>query len=381
MRLGIGLFTSAVATIVGSIVVLSAPDTTGDAADPRQTRRARGEFAVDRGESVGLGVEYGPSREEARVEVVTADPAHAAEDRLLLAGRVADLESGAPVSAIRLSLEIRGRRLAEQTIDAEDGAFSLRGDEDCAAAIRRAGSFELVAESLDPDEDRPHLGTRTRLDAARIDREERVVVGVVRARALEGRVLDASGLPVRFAYLEAAPPSCEAWLSLAADWKRRTGLGTDEGVDLCAGERSTARTGPDGRFRIGSLAPVGVADCVVLPSPTSPDCPRLAFDVTAAAREERRDLDLVLPDPATSIEGRVHVAGAPARGTVSWRDGRVRGEISTDGEGRFRIVGIDPGTIEVRARIRTGETSEIRSVDLVRGERRDLDLAIVAADS
>lgn len=383
MRLAVPSFALAAATIVGVFAVLAA-----SARDDTTVQREIARVGSPSESPCGLEPLVLPwMASDIRVSVpaeirtdlvpeLASNPGF--EAAILLRGCVADVETAAPVAGVRLSLVLDGRVLGEPTLVAADGSFVLPVDRSCAAALGEAKYFEIVAESLEATDDRRHLSTRTRLRTDRAFRGASLQVGVVRARSIEGRVLDAFGLPVRFAYLEVAPPSCAEWTSLAAWWGHRFGFGDEEGVFLCDGERSTARTDVDGRFRLASLTPIGIAECVILPTPTSADCPRIGFDISTAVVAERRDLDLVLPDPSTSVEGRVLADGFPTRGIVLWRDGRLRGEVSTDCDGRYRIAGIDAGSVEIRAVVRSGESSAIRSLELVRGERRDLDLEIAA---
>ncbi|MCL4819873.1 MAG: TonB-dependent receptor [Vicinamibacteria bacterium] len=81
--------------------------------------------------------------------------------------------------------------------------------------------------------------------------------------------------------------------------------------------------------------------------------------------------------PAASLSGRVLAGGEPAPGVtiVVTRDGQVLAETTTDGEGRYRLENLAPGTARVSARI-DGFAPAERSVELRAGERSEVDLAL-----
>ena len=263
-------------------------------------------------------------------------------------GRVAD-DSDRPIADASIELEPTTGRSSRDveglsTVTGGDGRFELAhvGADRWTATVRRPGFARRVVpgvsvESSDPN-DPLDLGT--------------LVLGP--EAIVEGRVVDPAGEPVEDATVTVGP---------AGRFER--GMFPGAFAD-------TARTGPDGAFRIGELPP-GVR-----------------VDVTASRLSQKEAIVhgielptgepvILLLEPSASVAGRVvDESGRPVAGaTLGHRQTRPDGsgssasggELSSE-KGDFRIERLPTGRVEVTA-IAEGFCEGATGVTLEPGEHRE----------
>lgn len=294
-----------------------------------------------------------------------------------LRGRVRDIDSLDPVAGKRIEVVRLGGDVIARATSARDGWFEIFWDPSIDRAAVEEQEFLDVCVVGDESEVEPaYFGSRTRCATERVRSGEPVELAVGRYRAIEGRVLDHHGLPIRFAYLEISAPTSGDWDELLERWRTHEDLLPGERVLPMPVERSVARTDVEGRFRLVSLVPASAMRCAVIARPTSPQCPRLSFAVGSLVAGERKDVEFVMPDPATVIAGVVTRDGRATHGVVEWRSDRLFGSIATDRHGRFRIEGLDPGRLELSARSNHGVTGAKTSISIAYGERAERNLEL-----
>lgn len=294
-----------------------------------------------------------------------------------LRGRVRDIDSLDPVAGKRIEVVRLGGGVIARSTSARDGWFEIFWDPSIDRAAVEEQEFLDVCVAGDESEVEPaYFGSRTRCATERVRSGEPIELVVGRYRAIEGRVLDHHGLPFRFAYLEISAPTSGDWDDLLEPWRTHEEMLPGERVLPLPVERSVARTDVEGRFRLVSLVPAAAMRCVVIARPTSPQCPRLSFAVGSLVAGERKDVEFVMPDPATVIDGVVTRDGWATHGVVEWRSDRLFGSIATDRYGRFHVEGIDPGRLELFARSNHGFVGAKTSISIAYGERTERNLEL-----
>lgn len=331
-------------TIPGAVISARSLEGT---ADPRTTRTdEKGLFQLD-----GLG--------GGRFEVTASRVAGAARakktvavgeqvvlelpDDGILRGRVRT-EDGQPVSSLSVSIAGYGERIADVR---ENGVFRVAG----------VPPGNVLVEVRAPGYAAPPLRSATLSEGRETDLGELLLS---RGRALEGTVVDEHGAPVAGAAVHVGSRLIGDALSLV----------TEDAAVL--GQIATARTGPEGRFRID-------------------DAPAQARWLMAEHVTAGRSSPLALTAGAPLVKlritgrlvGRVMLGGAPAAGLLiivnldSQRD--VQFTALTDADGTYRIEAVPPGQHLLTANLfHAGSFSNraSRSVKVGPGQTVTTDLSI-----
>lgn len=258
-------------------------------------------------------------------------------------GRVLASETGQPLAGAKLYLD-RGAR-----------GFMFNVDVDAAPAAPRAvtgadGSFEIAAvEAGVPWDLRVEAPTRRpqRLSLGRLGAGESREAGdllLELGATVEGRVLDAAGLPVEGALVHAERPPSEGTAVLFA-----SAVGLPGSADV--------KTDREGRYRLDGLAPeeahVVVAEADGrLPARSAPtkarvDTPTWVADLVL--KDGKEITGRVVKRDGAPVEGALVSVRARGRGFVGdpWREMRRAKPLLTDREGRFRSTGLDDREVEI----------------------------------
>lgn len=285
-----------------------------------------------------------PAEPEAAATRADADPAPVPRpERVLLEGRLVGLdpadERPATVVVAAIPVEPAPSELTERAKLVSPAEFEA----DVTSLV--ASPFDLV--DLEVRVDHPgYLPARSRTRVVPDSKEYRCDVRLVRAGTAAGRVLDESGSPV-------------AGATVAA-WARESDAARGPRLDL-------AKSSEDGTYRL-RFADAG---------------PIVVVAAAAGSRPEARPAELVVGEE-TAVPDHVLRAGATIEGRVTFADGapvpdlvvtaarqgdegealslegyesialrpsgatRRRGAARSDGDGRYRIAGLEPGSHNVK---------------------------------
>jgi protocatechuate 3,4-dioxygenase beta subunit len=312
---------------------------------------------------------------------------------LALAAHARAADSGPPEYYIGTAVDDQGRPVAGAMVDcyyhpSYEGFGSFRYGDDEPELIQRTvtDSNGVFAVLCAPGATlavvkKAGLATAWKTWSSRYpDSSEPVVLTA--PTALAGTVLDESNQPVAGA---------EVWVTEAAIGN---GYSMAEQENQLLGKPArecfSARTGADGRFRIGNFPAGGHAGLAVKVAGKAQRPSGSVFGGTREHRSGDEDIELTV-GPAGAVEGRVAVAetGQPLagikiklQGTESGLYGSAyREPVESDADGAFRILDVQPGTYTVRASIPAQPVpdwvmlQEFPSVTVVAGETaRDVTL-------
>ncbi len=243
-------------------------------------------------------------------------------------GRVVD-RSGAPASGLIVLLGTRDGVILERTSTANEGAFSFTG-------IRRTPNTHLFVEV--------RAGNRTtsfrQFDATRIDSTARLELEVGALGRMTGRVLDATGAPLKGVLVSIANSERHRhWIDAEADQV------VGELHVLAPGTASTL-TDADGQFTLFDVDPELLGHLTVDLAKDRRILRTLTAEELATGRVEIR---APVEVGTATVEGRVTVNGVPLRARIEWRSlapTAQSGTVSTRDDGTYEISRIAAGVIE-----------------------------------
>ncbi len=266
--------------------------------------------------------------------------------------RVADSESrtGIPHFAIRLEWA-SGRTKIETD---ESGTASISGGVSIGSGDMRLRTEECSG-----------FGSCRWLAPLEIAGDPEVLLVIGASGFITGRVVDVAGQPIRGVGLsfdvsrDFSVPPCVDDLA--------------ESLIIVAPRIAKAKTDDDGRFELwGVLHGMKGRLVLELPdrSPVTVDIPRIL------KCGERRVVDIVVPEGAATIDGRLSFEGRPTAGVVSWRTDRIGVTTRSREDGSFRLEGIPAGTGLLVAELFPGSASANvkMSIDPQRSRTQDLNI-------
>ncbi|MCP3918436.1 MAG: sigma-70 family RNA polymerase sigma factor [bacterium] len=238
----------------------------------------------------------------------------------------------------------------------DEGRFHLQ--------LPRSGEYLVVVESPSPDP------TRMRATEFRLAIDERSPVELeLPAGRLAGLIQTADGAPARGAPIVLVP-------AVPARTDR-----------IHNGQTAYLTSDHEGRFEVDELGPGEYVLQVGGRVFTVPDVrfARVRQLVTLGAGEERDDLIVTLPDPASARVQVVDADGQPVSGATVYAraaDGELLDTLSlelTDALGFVRCAGLPPGELRFSARDRKRSSAESQLVRVGPGASAELRLTLVAA--
>lgn len=262
-------------------------------------------------------------------QVVQVDPPHGplrrAEIALApgsqLAGRVLDVETGAPVSGadVRVNFELAGE-------SGDEGEFELAGftGDPVLVEIVRAG-YATTSRRMTPDPGKI------------------AVFPLVAGCILEGRILGHDRRPAAGARVVAVHDPGGA--RLPAGFSARCPVPEGTVFQRLSTVIST-RTDADGCFRLDELSPF--MEYRDLTAALGEESTVRNGPFSFSGPRELQHVELVFPADGGTIRGLVRLDGAPASAHLRWDGERSGGAGRTDRQGRFRLENVEAGPVRLR---------------------------------
>lgn len=281
-----------------------------------------------------------------------AGPVRRVEIRLAAAGKVeglaVDLNTGAPVMRARIRVDWNTLVVGETGIQ---GRFALEGF-----------SGEQVAIELShPD----YSATTRRL----VPNPEGIeLFPMVTGCALEGLVLGPDGNPVADSLVTVigiAPESLPKGYRTACEVPAGTFFHSVGGL----GNAPATRSDVHGRFQFAQLSPF--SDYRELKATLFRDGPTAKAGPFAFAKPgERLSVTIAFPTATGTIQGVFRIDGHPARARLRWTGASSHGSGRANEDGRFRLEGVEAGTVRLHASARpmgrAGADRKGRELDVAR---------------
>jgi len=287
-----------------------------------------------------------PERREFQVTAASSTPFEillADEDALEFLA--VDLASGEPLvatellaSSVRVRTDEQGRLFLPRSASPEDG---------------------LRLSLSHPDD----LQTEGRLPSASGGPLPRMPVA--RGARVRGRVLDAAGAPV-----------ADAQVRIIGGGRGNNVPGLPEGLRLSE-PRRIVRSEADGRFVLTGCVPRSGEVRVRATHPLHPNGESRPFTLERLEQELEVEVRLEL---GASIAGRVTLEGEPVALDLHWSEEDNAGLARSNARGEFRLEGLVPGEVTLRARLPDEDEDEPRPEDrtvlVAAGETLELELAL-----
>lgn len=285
--------------------------------------------------------------------------------RVLAKGRVLDADTNVPLEKVRVGIDLGEGREYSYVETRRDGSFVLRGampsptNEVVRARLSASviGSYSALVE----------------LSPVALERPSPLELRIGALGQLEGTLRDSNDLPIVGASVEVQlrwNPNAEFHGPICAV----TGAdGSNNVFSYSTVYPINVITDESGAFRLKGFAHGAAADLqLLLIGGREFTYPVPRFDRCG----EIKQLDIRMPPTYAVIEGEVTIAGKPSVASVTWRGSTVGGKVSTDAAGRFQMVGVESGVVEVTATDNKTTASVSKSIELSLHERRTLDFEI-----